>query len=67
MCVDHGFKILFVGGGEYVVVGPKADQLAASRTFIQIKGEAPRWVVVSLEGGASYGPESRRMSSSCRK
>ena len=49
--VDHGFKIPFVGCGEYVDAGPEADQLAASWTFVQIEGEAPRWVVVPLEGG----------------
>ena len=50
-CVDHGFKIPFVACGEDVDAGPEADQLAASWTFVQIEGEAPRWVVVPLEGG----------------
>ena len=49
-CVDHGFKISFVGGGKHVDVGPKADQLPTCRAFIQIKGKAPRRVVVLLEG-----------------
>ena len=29
-CIDHGFEITFVDGGEHIDTGPEADQLTTS-------------------------------------
>ena len=50
-CVDHGFKIPFVDGGEYVDAGAATDQLTTCWAFIQIKHETPQGKVALLERG----------------